>query len=239
MSSVDRTVPPVSIVIGWPQSIPAAPLPQAVFRKLEEVGIVATWAIETPGQAKSLLARAGKFGEIDAAMRMADNDGAEMAASLERGLETFRAANQSVAAIEISGSLKRGQTERHLCQLGIRSVIGGVKKSRSTVIRSLPFGICEFTPNLQIPAKRRLWPFWSRRQAYHPPADASPTVVSIDLGHIGSIHESPWRQAERVIGHAAEAHESGLARVVSVSQLAAELSRPSSSRPQRSILRAA
>jgi hypothetical protein len=239
MPKAERVAVPVSFVICWPEGVPAEPLPKELYRSLNESGIAATWAIEKPHQVKQLSNAVRQPAVVEIALKLNASASATAMETIARDVECFHAADLDLAAIEVPTSRPRGAFERRFSQLGIRAIIGSTRRGKSTVIRSLPFGICEFTPHVQAPDRRRWLSALGRRSTFEFVNNASPAVVSIDLARTGSTNSRAWRELTGLIDRAADAHRQKTARILTITELAAILSRQSSSRPQRSILRTA
>jgi hypothetical protein len=108
------------------------------------------------------------------------------------------------------------------------------------MLRPLPFGVWEIQPHLNLPAKRRWFGLFSQKgRELNSPENAGPTVASIDLERVGRQGSRSWYAIERLIHQSAEASARGAARIITIDQLAEELSDTAATRPQRSILRAA
>jgi hypothetical protein len=237
LSSASRSVLPVSLVIRWPENV-AADVPKQLARRLAAGRIGATWAVEQSQQLAALASAVGHRDVIDAALMIRESLGA-LGAKLEGVLRTLKAISDSMSVVAISGAMRRGECERALCQAGIRAVVGAAEKAKATGIRSLPFGIVELTPHIEAPAIRRWLPLGGISRRFQSLELSSPAVINIDLSRVEPDRARSWRAIEQVIDQAADAAQSGAARVITISQLTAELSRKSASRPQRSILRTA
>lgn len=238
MSIAAPIVPPVSLVIRWPDGIQAEGIPKLLARRLMEFHVAATWAIEEPRQVSALTACIGKPHAPEAALLIDGASDAGLGETLARGLARFDTAGVPVGALAIQGELKRGVLERTLCQAGIRAIVGGAAKAKATGVRSLPFGITEFRPHIEGPASQRFLPFGGISRRLNPETLASPAVISIELSRAAATARS-LRTVETLIEQAAEAVDDGAVRAVTISQLTTELSRQAASRPQRSILRVA
>jgi hypothetical protein len=238
MSMAAKVAPPVSLVVRWPSRIQADGGPKLLARRLVDFRIGATWAIEEPRQLSALAASLGKPYALDAALLIGGAADADVAEKLARGLAGFDTAGISLGSLAVSKELKRGLFERALCQAGIRAVVGGAAKAKATGVRSLPFGIAEFRPHIEAPAARRWLPLAGISRRLEANSLNSPAVINIELSRAESSARS-FLAAERLIEQIADAAGNGAVRTVTITQLAAELSRQAASRPQRSILRAA
>jgi hypothetical protein len=238
LSNAAGIVPPVSIVIRWPENI-AADAPKQLARRLAADKTAATWAVEEPRQLAALGSAVGNPALIDAALMVREASSAALGESLANILAKFEAASVSLGAIAISGALRRGEIERTLCQAGIRAVIGGAVKAKATGIRSLPFGILEFRPHIETRAARRWLPLGGILRRFDASKLTSAAVIGMDFSRMESSGSRLWHAIEQVVDRVAEAAHNGAVRVITISQLTAELSRQSVSRPQRSILRMA
>jgi hypothetical protein len=236
LSSAVAIVPPVSIVIRWPDAIPAEGFPCLLAQRLIGLRIGATWALEEPRQVGALMVAIGKPVSLDVALMVRKPAQDDLAEKLTRATG-FESALASFSAVAIEGELQRGVLERMLCQAGIRAVIGGAAKSAATRVRSLPFGITEFRPHVEAPAARRGLPFRGISRRLDAPKLSSLAVVNIDLSRAHSSRSI--HAVEQLIQQTAEAVHDETVRVLTISQLVGELSRQSGSRPQRSILRTA
>jgi hypothetical protein len=238
MPNARPAAPPFAIVVRWPQSVPAATA-ERLRRHLFEAGLAATWAIEAPDQAEALAAASGCRGEVEAALLLTSPlEG--LAEAIERGIERFNTACQSVDAIHVGRTLPRGHFERRLCQAGIRGIISAPVSAMSSSVRPLPFGVWEFGPHLTAPTATS-WP-WQRlcrRSILAEAAAHSPAMAHIDLERAASTKSRGWREVERLVQQASDLCCTRALRAVTISQLAAELSAASAARPQRSILRMA
>jgi hypothetical protein len=240
MLKIDRPLPLISLVVRWPKQIPAEPLPKQLLRQLSESRLAATWAIETPAQAYSLMARGIDGNLIEAAVMVADSEPTRVHEAVYEGLNRFDAAGLAAAAIQVGASLPRASVERLLRQSGVRAIIISNPAARVTTIRPLPFGVWEFQPHLSVPNRRRwLSALIRNSRGLTVAEDASPSAASIDLGRVGSLNSRSWRDVEQLVDQAAEACHGGFARAATIAELAAELADHSAARPQRSILKIA
>jgi hypothetical protein len=240
MPKVDRPLPPISLVICWPKQIPAEPLPKQLLRQFSEGRLAATWAIEAPSQAYSLMARGTDGNLIEAAVMVAITEPARAAEAVYEGLGRFDAAGLAAAAVQVGASLPRASVERRLRQSGVRAIIVNNAAGKSTCIRPLPFGVWEFQPHLSAPRRRRwLSGLMRNSRRFIDGEDASPLAAIIDLARVGSLNSRSWREVEELVDQTAEACHAGFARAATIADLAAEMADYSAARPQRSILKIA
>jgi hypothetical protein len=237
VTSAVAIVPPVSIVVRWPDAVPAEGLPRHVASRLIDLGIGATWAIEAPRQIGGLTAAVEKPMPLNLALLVNDAAKPALAETVIRAAASFEGASRSISALAIEGELKRGSFERTLCQVGIQAVVGGAVKARATEVRSLPFGIVELRPHVEAPSKGRLLPFGGVSRRLDAAHLTRAAVVNIDVSRANSGRSI--RAIEHVMDQVAEAVRQRAMRSATISQLAGELSRQSAPRPQRSILRTA
>jgi hypothetical protein len=236
MPHADRTVPPVSLVVRWPNSVPVAVADQ-LARRLSDARLASTWAIEEPTQAAVLAGRShGSAAPASALMVAAGNP----AAAIEAGIAKFQKAGIPLEGIQIDGALTRGSVERRLCQAGVRAIVTGPRHGKASLVRPLPFGVWELGPHVVVPPRRKLFGLLSGSpQQISSASEPSPAIASIDMARIGGSQPGNWRAVDRLISDAAASAASGAARIVSIAEIAAELSEVAAPRPQRSILRAA
>lgn len=237
MPTANRGITPVSLVVRWPSSVSAATADQ-VARRLTNAGLTSTWAIQEPDQAEMLRATGIKTEKISTALIIpASND---PAAAVDSGLNKFQREGHALQGIQVDASLSRGIVERRLRQAGVRAVVTGPTSASHSAIRPLPFGIWELGPHIVVPPRRRMLGLLpSSFRDILSPDDSSPTIASIDMARIGASNARSWRSVEQLIHQAAEDAATGAARVVSIAEVATELSQLAAPRPQRSILRAA
>jgi hypothetical protein len=237
MPSAARIDPPVSIVVCWPEGVAAATAGE-VARQMAAARISSTWSVENSAQADALEGNSSRHATFRAALLISASDNA--AAAIDRGLDLFQKAGHEIAAIHVAQPLARGSVERRLCQAGVRAVIQRAVHRKTSTLRPLPFGIWEIQPHLSAPAARRWLGLFSKTgRELNSPENAGPTVASIELQRAGMPGSRSWRAIERLIHQATEASARGAARIITIDQLAAELSDAAASRPQRSILRTA
>lgn len=238
MSIAARIVPPVSIVIRWPEKI-SADAPKQLARRLAAGKTSATWAVEQPRQFAVLNDTVGKATAFEAALLAREAPAAALGEWVSSSLARFDAASVSIGALAVSDDLRRGKWERTLCQAGIRAVIGGAVRAKATGVRSLPFGIVEFAPHVEAPLERRWWPFGGVSRQLDFSKLTTRAVINIELSRIELTGARSLRTIEQLIEQVSEAVGDGVVRLVAISQMASELSRQPVTRPQRSILRAA
>ncbi len=233
-----RTVPPVALIVLWPNSLAEGPIVQQLVRRLSERRISATWAVEEPTQVASLRS-ANHWGKpIDLALLVIDSSSA--IESIDRGLTRFRAAGEEITAVHVGAELPRGSAERRLRQAGVCAIVGPSVRGESSTVTALPFGLWKFGPHISAPATRRWFGLLGRATGnISNLVGASPAVASIDLAGAGSTGSSNWRAIEQLIDQAAEASTRGKARIETIATIAGELSETIAARPQRSILRMA
>ncbi|HEX6961028.1 MAG TPA: hypothetical protein VF175_04125 [Lacipirellula sp.] len=237
MPHADRSVPLVSLVVRWPNSVPAAVADQ-LARRLSDAHLSATWAIEEPAQAGALEARAAGSAEITSALFVAASG--SPSAAIDTGLSKFQKAGVPIQAVQMDAKLARGSFERRLCQAGVRAVVASPTSAKSSLVRPLPFGVWELGPHVVIPPRRKLLGLLSGSpQPIIRAADPSPAIASIDIARIGAANGGNWRSVDQLIDDAASHAAAGAARIVSIAEIAAELAGVAAPRPQRSILRAA
>jgi hypothetical protein len=240
MPNADCALSPISLVIRWPKSISASPLPQQLMRRLLKSRLAVTWAIEEPAQAAALASQSGSMNLLESALTVPDSSPATVAEAIEQGIRRFNAADNAIAAVQLGAGLPRGAFERRLRQAGVRALVVSASAGNATVVRPLPFGIWEFRPHLSAP-KTRNWlsivGASARRLADS--MGSSLTVASIDLARVSSASSRSWREVEQLLDQAAEAAHNGHTRIVTIADMTAELSDLHAARPQRSILRIA
>jgi hypothetical protein len=158
--------------------------------------------------------------------------------AVDRGLIKFQRAGQEVVAVQVGGPIPRGSIERRLCQAGVRAVIAAPTSARLPSARPLPFGVWAFGPQISAPTAGRLLPVLRRKTADFRSAE-SPAVASIDMKKLAGANAREWNSVERLIDQAAEISALGTTRIMTIAEVAAELSQAAVTSPQRSILRAA
>jgi hypothetical protein len=173
----------------------------------------------------------------DAELALMVSGAADMAETIGRDLAKFERAGQEVVAIQIDRSVGRGSIERRLCQSGVRAVIAASTSGKSSIVRPLPFGVWEFGPHVTAPASR--WLPILGHKASDLASIESTAVANIDLKKLIATNSRGWHSVERLIDQAAESSALGAMRIMTVAEVAAELSELTATRPQRSILRAA
>lgn len=233
--SNSRSAPPVCLVIRWPQGVLPASGPAALLRRLVEARLPATWAIENAEHAQLLAAAGGSLHET--ALLLCQQEASTAVDAITDGLHRFGMAGYEATTICADAELPRGQVERQLAQLGVRSIVSS--SASGAAARPLPFGLWHVAPQATLPARRR----WFRRtggvtQGFFSGTDG-PAVATIDLGAIGSPDGRGWRELEQAMVEAAATNDQGKVRAVTIAGLTAELTRQSGAQPQRSILRAA
>lgn len=233
-----RTVPPVALIVLWPNSVAEGAMVQQLVRQLLERRISATWAVEEPTQVATLRSANHKGQPIELALLIAD--ASNPIESVDRGLTRFRAAGEEITAVHVGVDLPRGSAERRLRQAGVCAIVGPLVRGDSSTVTALPFGLWRFGPHISAPAPRRWFGLFGRATcSLSNLAGAAPVVATIDLARAGSTGSGPWRAVEQLIDHAAEASARGTARIETIATIAAELSETIAARPQRSILRMA
>jgi hypothetical protein len=233
-----RAVPPVALIVLWPNSVAEGPIVQQLVRRLSERRLSATWAVEEPTQVASLRSANHKGQPIDLALLIADASG--LIEAIDRGLMRFRAAGEEITAVYVGAELPRGSAERRLRQAGVRAVVGRTIRGEASTVRALPFGLWEFGPHMSAPAPRRWLGLFGRATNDISNLDGtSPAVASIDLTRAASTDSRNWRTIEQLVDQAAEASTRGTARIETIARIAAELSETIAASPQRSILRMA
>jgi hypothetical protein len=234
MPSAHRAVPSVSLVVSWPGSVPETCAEQ-LAQRLRRARVRATWAVEDPAQAASIKRRSQRAADAELALMVSGP--ADVAEAIDRGLDKFERAGQEVVAIQIDRSPARGSIERRLRQSGVRAVIAASTSGKSSIVRPLPFGVWEFGPHVTAPASRWLSVLGHKRSDLT--AIESTAVANIDLKKLVATSARGWHSVERLIDQAAESSALGATRIMTVAEVAAELSELTATRPQRSILRAA
>ena len=233
-----RTVPPVALIVLWPNSVAEGPIVQQLVRRLSERRISATWAVEEPTQVASLRSANHKGQPIDLALLIAD--ASNPIESTDRGLTRFRAAGEEITAVKIGAELPRGSAERRLRQAGVCAIVGPPVRGESSTVTALPFGLWKFGPHISAPAPRRWFDLLGRAtSSISKLVGAAPAVACIDLARAGSGGSRGWRTIEQLVEQAAEASARGSVRIETIASIAAELSETVTARPQRSILRMA
>ena len=240
----------VSLLIHWPQGVPASPTPEQLMRRLAQDRLAATWAIEQASQVRALRALGGAPPLVETAVlagchappsTSAVPPAADWSASIARQVAELRATGTAVSTLQLAVNQEAAGYERRLRALGVRAVVTGAAASkRAPSVRSLPFGLWQFAPRVQVPAQgmwRRIVGSLSRRELVR--RGDSTSLATIDLGAIRPASGGAWRQVEELLSQAAEANRNGSAAVVTVGDAALRLAETNSSRPQRSILRAA
>lgn len=236
--TVQRIAPPVALIVLWPKSVTAGSVAQQLVRRLSERRICSTWAVEEPSQAQMLRSLTVKAQPVELALMVTDRSNA--IASIEGGLDRFAAAGEAVVAVHAGVELPRGSVERRLCQAGVRAVIRRTIRGESSTVRAMPFGLWEFGPHMSAPTSRRwLGLFGRATSGISELVDDSPALACIDLARASSMGSRGGRAVEQLVEQAAEASARNSARIVTIANLAAELSETTASRPQRSILRMA
>jgi hypothetical protein len=235
MPSAYRAVPSLSLVVSWPGDVSGACAEQ-LAQRLAEARIGSTWAVEDPAQAASLKRYSQTAADFQWAFMV--SQAGNIAEAVDRGLKIFERARQEVAAIQVDRGVGRGSIERRLRQSGVRVVIAAASRGRSTILRPLPFGVWEFSPQLTAPGARRWLPSRTRQKAYLLSGN-SHAIASIDLAKLAAARSRGWQSIERLIDQAAAAAGHGTARLMQIAEVVAELSALTATRPQRSILRAA
>jgi hypothetical protein len=235
MPSASRTVPSVSFVVSWPGSVPGT-CAQQLAQRLAQAQVSSTWAVEDPVQAAAIKLNSSTAANADMALMVSGVS--SVAEAIDRGLARFEHAGQEIVAIQVDRSISRGSVERRLRQSGVRAVIGGPTRGKSPIVRSLPFGVWEFGPQVSAPSARR----WLRilgNDVSDLCLAESPAVANIDMKKLDSVSARGWNSVERLIDQAGEISALGTTRIMTIAEVAAELSEMNATRPQRSILRAA
>jgi hypothetical protein len=235
MPSAHRAVPSISLVVSWPGSV-TGPCAEQLARRLAQARINSTWAIEDPAQVAAIQLNSRKAS--DAEMALLVGGVSNLAEAIDHGLARFERAGQEIVAIQVDRSLSRGGIERRLRHSGVRAVIAGPARGKSPIVRPLPFGIWEFGPQISTPSARR-WLPRVRNKACNLRSTESPAVANIDITKLAAASSRGWSSVERLIDEAGEISALGIIRILTISDVAAELSEASAIRPQRSILRAA
>ncbi|MCC6492471.1 MAG: hypothetical protein IT424_05565 [Pirellulales bacterium] len=239
MTTASHSLPPVAIVVRWPQrAVPA--VAQLLHQCLVDGGMAATWAMESPVQAGMLAPLGTGAASAEAALlSAAPGRRGDPCEAIAASLKTFYAAGLKVQTVNFAGKLARDNVGRRLHQAGVRAVVAGTTRAAQSAVGALPFGVWRFVPHLTAPITRRWWQLFKRprRDLFGP--HAAIAVAMFDLGSIHSISGRPWREVEHLLAHICEAQDNGVARIATVAQIARELSAQAAPRPQRSILRAA
>ena len=225
--------PTISILVRWVKS-DSASLAEQFARTLSKAGIRATWAVAGPAQAQALRAKVGVKPGCEIAVFI--DDSPVDAAAMSRRLQSFDAADQDVAAIEVASHLPRGSFERQLCQSGVRAIISRDRGGKAAMARPLPFGVWAFTPQIVLPARRGWLSFFSGRKRLLTPQENTPSLAVIDLSRVVAKHV---HRMDEYVAEVAALAANGKARIASIGELTAEYSQQTAARPQRSILRAA
>lgn len=230
-----------ALVIHWPQSAaPAAA--REVAARLTARGVSATWSIDQASQVEMLASwGVGRHG-ADTALIVEPatlQSAPEAAASeLARRLELLRSSGANVEMAYAGPELIGDSWPRTLRALGLRGVVAA-QAGQPAAARALPFGVWHFTPVARAPRVRR-WSDWFRaRRPLFAAAPAAPAVVTIELGRVAAAGSRSWREMEASLDEAVESHLAGTVGLVTMHELAAQLTQASAPRPQRSILRAA
>jgi hypothetical protein len=234
MPSAHRAVPSVSLVVSWPESVPGTCAGQ-LAQRLAQAKVSSTWAVEEPAQAASLQLDSRRT--VNAEVALMVSGAANVAEAIDRGLDKFERAGQEVVAVQVNRSISRGHIERRLCQSGVRAVIAAPRPGKSSIVRPLPFGVWEFGPHVTAPASRWL-PVLGRKGSDLTSIEST-AVANIDMKKLAATSARGWSAVERLIDQAAEFSALGTTRIMTVAEVAAELSELTAARPQRSILRAA
>lgn len=231
-----RTAPSVALVVLWPQSASGGAAAERLVRFLAERRLPSTWALEQPAQALALRSLRTPAA-IDPALLVAEAAGAVEA--VERRLQQFLAADEPIESV-YAAAWPRGAVERRLRQAGVRAIVSPPIRAAASTVRSLPFGLWSVTPHIAAPSSRR-WRDMLRRtaSALSVLPDDSPAIACIDLARAASSGSRSWRGIEKVVDEAARLAAAGAAQIVTVAQLAAELSATHAPRPQQSILKLA
>jgi hypothetical protein len=236
MTSPPRTATPACLVIRWAGDLSSASGPAQLLRRMIEDQLPATWGVETVDHARAL-DDAARLVECGLLIREASES--FTCDQIIDGIHRFDAAGREVTTICTVGELPRGQFERQVAQQGVRSIVAAGPATGPAGIRSLPFGLCQLTPQGTLPSRRR----WFRRVGGVPQdffaSAAGPILASIDLAAVGSPGGSGWRELEKTLDQAATAADQGAIQLCTVADLAAFWAQQIGKRPHRSILRAA
>lgn len=243
----DPPMPHVALVVKCGNTAAFEGVAQELVRRMVQRRLVATWAIEAPGQAKSLAAWTRTIGAYDLALlcQPEANPGRAKVASdgfsqsLGRRVSSFLAAGIEVRTIHLAAAEPRIDCHRALHAMGIRAVVvEGAKKFQA--VRALPFGLWQFAPQIIVPAVNR-WLRWLGRSSRKAIDGVQPGVnlASIDLARLDARGALGWREADRLLQQLEEARRQGALDVTTVTAVANQLAETSAARPQRSILRAA
>ncbi len=227
-------VPAVSLVIYVAAE---NAIPSTVRAAVRQAQVPTTWIIDQPRQAKMLAdTPAIEFGAAVAA-RSPQRLRSELA-NLQAGVQAT--ANQSLCVVAGDPQQLRSRASL-LANLGIRAVVAdGHSQEVATTLRQLPCGLWQFDPSIGLPGPRRRWSFLptrqpSLRQLVDDDAN-SPRVLAINLGQANAHDEKIFTQ---LMQEAAQASRDQALRVVTIGDLANQLTNQHEVKPQRSILRRA
>jgi hypothetical protein len=240
---IPRAARPTAIVITW-SSNAASPAVREVARRVDRLGIPATWALQQASQIDLLadwgLPRRG----LDVALLVepATSDAARpgddaVARELARRLDLMRDRGLEVSVVQATPALATGAWPRLLRALGVRGLV--VASQAPAAPHALPFGVWHYAPHAAVPRPRR-WFSWIRRRspliAAHIPG---PAIIALDAERMAAPGSRAWLEGENALDHAAAAQSEGVVALATLAEMTARLSEASMPRPQRSILRAA
>ncbi len=211
--------------------------PGAVRAAVRQAQVPTTWIIDQPAQAKMLAdTPAIEFGAAITA-RSPQRLRSDLA-NLQAGVQAIT--NQSLSVVAGDPQHLRSRASL-LANLGIRAVVAdGHVQDVTTTLRQLACGLWQFEKSLGFPGQRKRWSFLPTRQPsllQLVGGDAnSPRVVAINLGEANSNDEKVFTQ---LLQEAAQASREQTLKVVSIGELADQLTDQHEVTPQRSILRRA
>lgn len=240
----ERSPQQAALVIKWPQSVPAPPA-REVAKRLLAAHVRTTWSVDQASQVEALASWGATREGADAALLVTAHsaparDAAQGDATRELGrrLELLRAMGLPVDVLQAGPELVAGAWPRTLRALGVHGVVVE-SVSQPGLVRALPFGVWQFTPQATAP-RARSWFNWLRpRRPLFATTQRGPLVIAVDLARAAALGPSGWREAEQAIEQAAETRERGVVALVTVGELAGRFAHSNAARPQRSILRAA
>jgi hypothetical protein len=229
-------VPAVALVINLEGPVSqSSRQARSVFPLLRSLRLPATWAIETPQQAKMLAEE-----QLEAAGELAlrVESLADVRGPFSNRLATVQAAAGQDVPVVVGDPQQLRLAASRLAQLGMTAVVAAPQHAPSAKQpRPLPCGLWRFDTALGLPQRR--WSLWPARRtsAQQLLRMAGPQlVVTLDLGR---LNRRGLRSSERLLRDLAEYSSRGQLRIESVRCLAAELSCQNVVKPQRSILRRA
>jgi len=219
---------------------------QRLAERLGEARLGATWTVEAPAQAATLVSwnalRHGgdlALSVADAVLTLEGVASPRWTEEISGRLNYLRAQGGAVETLHTGLDMARSSCQRALQLMGVRAIVTEAASAVPAVVRPLPFGLWQLAPRLVAPAHSR-WAAWLGRRRVALASEPRETAVAVlDLSRVTPGDQRRWAEVESVVAEAIDLRARGAIRVECIGQIARHLANQHAPRPQRSILRAA